>query len=282
MSVILATAIYFAIEPDCLCRRRGASGADAGTSRAARGVVLEMGGTMQGWLLGQLIDMIVVGLLVGIGPDVLHAPLALVLGVMAGLFTFIPYFGTIASAMPGLLMGLTVSVNETLWILGLFLVAHGVEGYLVSPFVQRRTVHLPPALTVLAMVVLTAVFGYLGVLIATPMVGSVMMTSGVTRGDLCARTCWADRNRASETRSRSAPRAGWGPVIPRRTMPPRREPHQARSAGLNFSTVGRPWLHVAARGVASIWRSSASISAWLQPPPGADRAMAGEAGDGRL
>ncbi len=176
--VILATAVYFAIAPNMYID---------GTIRLvpiwyrarARQIIYEMGTTLQGWLLGQLIDMVIVGLLVGGGLAVLGVPLAMVLGVIAGLFTFVPYFGTIASMVPALLVGLTQGLRQTLWIFLLFLVAHGIEGYLVSPFVQRRTVRLPPALTVLAMVVLTAVFGSTGVLIATPMVAVLMV--GVTR-----------------------------------------------------------------------------------------------------
>jgi predicted PurR-regulated permease PerM len=176
--VIAATAVYFAIAPE-LYIEGVVHLVPRWYQERARSILLEMGAAMQGWLLGQLIDMIVVGVLVGGGLALLGTPLALVLGVIAGLFTFVPYFGTIASAVPALLVGLTGGLRATLWILLLFLLAHGVEGYLVSPFVQRRTVHLPPALTVLAMVMLTAVFGISGVLIATPLVAVLIV--GITR-----------------------------------------------------------------------------------------------------
>jgi len=176
--VVVVTAVYLAASPAMYI-----TGAVHLTPRwyheRARGILLEMGTAMQGWLLGQLIDMVVVGVIVGAGLTMLNAPLALVLGVIAGLFTFVPYFGTIISAIPALLIGFTVSMNEVLWILGLFVVAHVIEGYVIAPFVQRRTVHLPPALTVLGIVVLTAFFGILGVLIATPMIAVLLV--GVTR-----------------------------------------------------------------------------------------------------
>jgi predicted PurR-regulated permease PerM len=176
--VILATAVYFAIAPETYIE-----GMVHLTPRwyqaRARDIILEMGETMQGWLLGQLVDMIVVGVLAGIGLWLLHAPLALALAILAGFFTFVPYFGTIVAGILGAVVGLTVSLHETVFIVGLFLVCHGIEGYLVSPFVQRRTVHLPPALTLLSMVVLTAFFGVTGVLIATPLVAVLMV--GITR-----------------------------------------------------------------------------------------------------
>ena len=176
--MIVATAVYFAIAPAVYVGGM-VHLVPIWYQPRARGIILEMGGTMQGWLLGQLIDMIVVGVLAGLGLYLLQAPLALALGVLAGLFTFIPYFGTIIAGVLGAVVGLAVSLDETLWIVGLFLVCHGIEGYLVSPFVQRRTVHLPPALTLLSMVVLTAFFGLLGVLVATPLIAVLMV--GVTR-----------------------------------------------------------------------------------------------------
>jgi predicted PurR-regulated permease PerM len=176
--VIVAVAFYFAIDPSLYLdgivyllpvwyRERG------------RMILLEAGAAVQGWLLGQLIDMLVVGFLVGGGLALLGVPLALVLGVIAGLFTFVPYFGTIISAVPALMVGLTGGPRQMLWVLALFVVAHGIEGYVVAPLVQRRTVHLPPALTLIAMVVLTAVIGISGVLIATPLVAVLLV--GVTR-----------------------------------------------------------------------------------------------------
>lgn len=172
--VVTATAVYLAIDPEIYVegvvhllpiwyRQKG------------RSVLIEMGAAMQDWLLGQFVNMIAIGLLVGGGLALLGVPLALVLGVVAGLFTFVPYLGTIISAIPALLVAFTAGLRETLWVIGLFLVAHGVEGYLIAPLVQRRTVRLPPALTVTAMIVLTAIFGMTGVLIATPLVAVVMI-----------------------------------------------------------------------------------------------------------
>jgi predicted PurR-regulated permease PerM len=210
--VIAATAVYFAIAPEMYID--GAVRLVPLWYRArAREIILEMGASLQSWLVGQLIDMVVVGVLVGGGLALLGVPLAMVLGVIAGLFTFVPYFGTIASMVPAVLVGLTQGLRQTLWIVLLFVVAHGVEGYVVSPFVQRHTVHLPPALTVLAMVVLTAVFGSSGVLIATPLVAVLMV--GVTR--VYVEDILGDRGAARATTTRT----GWYWFTPRgETGPP--------------------------------------------------------------
>lgn len=173
--VLMVTALYFAISPMLYVN---------GVVRLfplryrphALHVMLDIGSTLRWWSLGQLIDMAVVGVITGVGLSLLGIPLALALGVLAGLFTFVPYFGTIASAIPAIAVALTQGWQAALWVLVIFLVAHGIEGYIVSPLVQRRTVELPPALTILSMTVLEAVFGPLGVILGTP-VAAVLLVS---------------------------------------------------------------------------------------------------------
>jgi predicted PurR-regulated permease PerM len=141
----------------------------------AREVLNEIGCTLQWWLLGQAIDMAVVGVLTGIGLFLLGVPLALALAVLAGLFTFVPYFGPIVSAIPAIIVAATISWSKVLWVIVIYLICHGIEGYVVAPFVQRRTVELPPAVTILSMAVMAALFGALGLMVATPMVAAILV-----------------------------------------------------------------------------------------------------------
>ncbi|MBV9777658.1 MAG: AI-2E family transporter [Acetobacteraceae bacterium] len=176
--VIVATGVYLALAPDTYINGV-AHLTPVWYQDRTRAILVEMGHAMQGWMLGQLIDMVIVGIIVGVGLSLIGIPLSLALGVVAGIFTFIPYFGTIISAVPALVVGLTVSVHDFILGIVVFVLAHIVEGYIVSPFVQRRTVHLPPALTLLSMVVLVAIFKIMGVLIATPLMACIMV--GVAR-----------------------------------------------------------------------------------------------------
>jgi predicted PurR-regulated permease PerM len=176
--VIVATGVYLAISPDIYVN--GVSHlTPVWYQDRTREILRQMGEAMQGWMLGQLIDMVIVGVIVGVGLGLSGTPLSYVLGIIAGVLTFIPYFGTIISAVPALIVALTVGLEQVIIVIGVFLVAHAVEGYLVSPFVQRRTVHLPPALTLVSFVVMVAIFNIFGVLIATPLMACIMV--GVTR-----------------------------------------------------------------------------------------------------
>lgn len=176
--VILAMGAYMAIDPDIYVN--GVSHfTPVWYQKRARKIMREMGQAVRGWMLGQLVDMIVVGVIVAIGLWMVGSPLAAILAILAGILTFVPYFGTIISAIPAIIVGLSVSLTEAIWIIGVFIVAHIVEGYVIAPFVQKRTVRLPPALTLVSFVIMVALFGIFAVLIATPLMACLMV--GVAR-----------------------------------------------------------------------------------------------------
>ncbi|MBV8092002.1 MAG: AI-2E family transporter [Acetobacteraceae bacterium] len=172
--VVLVASVYFAIAPGWY--RDGIVLLFPKPYRLrARAVMDDIGQSLKWWMLGQWVDMVVVGILAGVGLWLLGIPLAFVLAVIAALLTFVPYFGPIVSAIPAIIVALTVSLQTVLWVVVIYLICHTVEGYLVAPFVQRRTVELPPALTVLSMAILGAIFGVFGIIVATPLMASLLV-----------------------------------------------------------------------------------------------------------
>jgi predicted PurR-regulated permease PerM len=172
--VLVVTALYFAISPALYV---------GGVVRLfplryrprAHAVLSDIGRTLQLWSLGQLIDMAVVGVLTGIGLTLLGVPLALALAVLAGLFTFVPYFGAIAAAVPAILVALTVSWQTALWVAVIFTACHCIEGYLVAPLVLQNTAELPPAVTILSMTILGTLFGPLGLILGAPVAAAALV-----------------------------------------------------------------------------------------------------------
>ena len=128
-----------------------------------------LGTTLRAWLLGQLISMFLVGFVVTTGLLLIGIPLALLLGILAGLFEFIPIVGPVAAFIPAALIALSQGSQALLWVVLLYLFLQQLEGNVIMPMVQRRAVHLPPALTITALFVGEASFGLLGMLVATPL-----------------------------------------------------------------------------------------------------------------
>jgi predicted PurR-regulated permease PerM len=134
-----------------------------------REVINELGATLGQWLFGKSISMLIVGVVTGVGLALLGVPLALVLGVIAGLLDFIPYLGPIMAGVPAVLLAMAESPTLAFYVVLLFLAVQVLEGYLLLPFIERKTVSLPPALTILMQVLMGAVFGLAGVALATPL-----------------------------------------------------------------------------------------------------------------
>jgi predicted PurR-regulated permease PerM len=124
---------------------------------------------LQLWLKGQLIAMVVVGLMTGIGLWWLGVPSAFVLGLLAGLLEFIPFIGPILSMIPAVLLALAVSPDMAFYVLLLYLAVQQFEGNVLTPVVQQYAVDLPGVILLFSLIAFGLIFGTLGVILAAPL-----------------------------------------------------------------------------------------------------------------
>lgn len=129
----------------------------------------EMGAALRGFLIGQLITMVIIGVSVTIVLWAFGIPLAIVIGLLVGLLGFIPYLGPFLGAVPVMLITLPEGPMKMLYVMLAYTGVQLVEGYVAVPLVQQRTVYLPPALTIVMQILLGAVLGLLGFVLATPL-----------------------------------------------------------------------------------------------------------------
>lgn len=120
------------------------------------------------WLHGQLLLSAVVGILVYIGLVILGVEFALPLAIIAGLLEVVPVIGPIISAIPAILVGLTVSPLFAALIGGLYLVVQQIENQIIVPQVMKRAVGLNPLLVILAVSIGGRLLGIAGALLAVP------------------------------------------------------------------------------------------------------------------
>jgi predicted PurR-regulated permease PerM len=121
------------------------------------------------WLLGQVFLMVTIGIATGIGLALIGVHFAMALGVIAGILEIIPYLGPWLSAVPACLIALMLSPYHLIFVGCLYLGIHILEGYVLLPLVQRKAVLLPPALTLVAQVLLGELLGLLGLFVAAPL-----------------------------------------------------------------------------------------------------------------
>jgi predicted PurR-regulated permease PerM len=129
-----------------------------------------MGFTLRRLMFGRLIGMLVEGVGTWILLWIGGVPMALLLGILTGLLAFIPNIGAIVSGVLIVLAGFSASSSAGLWAIGVYLIVQTVDGYLIVPYVARKTVDLAPALVLSAQLLFGALFGILGLALADPIV----------------------------------------------------------------------------------------------------------------
>lgn len=171
--IAIVVGVYTAADPQLY--RKGLERLVPPRHRARVRLTLdETGRTLRRWLLGTLINMLLVALLTGLGLWIIGVPAAFALAAIAAFFEFIPIFGPIIAAVPAVVLAFTVSPATALWVLVLYTLIQQVESYVFTPLVMRGAVRLPPALTVLVQALMLVVFGFLGLLLAVPILAALM------------------------------------------------------------------------------------------------------------
>lgn len=170
----LLLAVFIAGEPGLY--RTGAVRLLPLRHRAAVGQALDACGTaLRGWLKGQGLSMLFVGVATGAGLWLLDVPLALLLGVLAGILDFVPFIGPIVSGLIAVLLAFAQGPQTALYVALLALAIQQVEGNIMIPLLQKWAVRLPPALALVGVVIAASLFGWPGILLATPLMVIAMV-----------------------------------------------------------------------------------------------------------
>ncbi|MGH7482822.1 MAG: AI-2E family transporter [Longimicrobiales bacterium] len=172
--IVIFAGVYLAIRPGAYI-----VGAERLLPPRFRGRVAhalgESGRNLRRWMIGVAVSMTLIGALSTLGLWLLDVPAPLALGLLAGLLQFIPTYGPLISAVPAIAMGLLVSPATALYVLLLYAGIQLVETNLITPKVMQETAELPPALTILFQTLMGILFGFLGLLLAVPILAAVMV-----------------------------------------------------------------------------------------------------------
>ena len=172
--VMLITALYIAINPSPLV-----NGVVRLFPPPRRQWALEVMGRIRGawvgWLRGLIVAMLIIGILVYVGLRIVGLEFPIFFAVLSALFEVVPYFGALVSGAPAVLLGLTHSPGKALAVLAVVIVAHQVDGNIVSPLVMARAVRLHPAVVAIGVVVVERLFGFVGLIIAVPLIAAFII-----------------------------------------------------------------------------------------------------------
>jgi len=172
--MVIFLALYIAVDPEVY--RRGILMLIPTLHRERIGGVLtSLGAVLRIWLGTQLIAMVVIGVITTLLLALLGVRGALPLGVIAGVFEFIPNLGPILAAAPAILMGFVESPQQAGMVVALYWGIQFLENNLLIPYLMSSQLDLPPALTLITQIVMAFVFGFLGLFVAIPLLAVVVV-----------------------------------------------------------------------------------------------------------
>lgn len=172
--LVLFVTIYVAVDPGLY--QRGALRLLPPRNRERAGVVLgAIGGTLRKWLVTQLIAMIAIGVVTTGVLLALDVRAAIPLGILAGLLEFVPTLGPILSALPAIAMGFVDSPEKALFVTLAYVAIQFLENHILIPVLMKEGIDLAPALTIVVQAVMAIVFGFLGLLVAVPLLAMVVV-----------------------------------------------------------------------------------------------------------
>jgi predicted PurR-regulated permease PerM len=172
--LIVFLSIYLAADPELY--RRGVLALLPARRRAQGSEVMDrVAMVLRKWLVTQLIAMAVIGTVTTVALLILRVKAAFALGLLAGLFEFIPTVGPLFSAVPAIGMGFLDSPEKALLVGGVYVAIQFLENHILIPLLMKGGMDLPPALTVITQALLALVFGFLGLMVAVPLLATVLV-----------------------------------------------------------------------------------------------------------
>jgi len=172
--VILMLAGYFASTPQYYSNGIAALFPIPRRERI-REILTTIYNTLFFWLMGKAASMIFIGLLTWGLLALLGVPLAGVLGLLAGLLSFIPNFGPIIAAIPAVLIAFVKDPWLAVWTILVYVFVQFVESWVVTPTIEKHTVELEPGMTMVFQLVMAVLVGTVGLIVATPLLAVIVV-----------------------------------------------------------------------------------------------------------
>jgi len=132
-----------------------------------------VGFTLRRLLFGRLVGMIFEGVFTWAMLSIGGVPMAALLGLVTGVLAFIPNIGAITSGVLMVAVGFSAGPHQGVYAIFVYFFVQNIDGYLVVPYIARRTVDLPPALVLAMQLLMGALLGILGVLFADPILATL-------------------------------------------------------------------------------------------------------------
>lgn len=172
--IVFMTAIYFAFNPNHY-KEGLLKIVPKKYEKRTRETLAAVHYALRKFLLGISGSMTINGTLTFLGLWFLGVPFAIPLGIIAGLLSFVPNIGPLIAGFPAVVIALAQSPTQAVYVMILYLAVQNLDGFVITPLIQQRAVSIPPVLIITAQLLLAVIFGFLGLLLAVPLVAAVFV-----------------------------------------------------------------------------------------------------------
>ncbi len=125
-----------------------------------------------GYMRGQLMIMLLVGLVTGVVMQLMGIPFALLLGILAGLLEVVPIIGPILSALPAVILALLINPWLALGVIVAYLLIQRIENF-IAPFVYGKFLNMPPLIIISVILVAGVTLGVFGVILSPAIAAAI-------------------------------------------------------------------------------------------------------------
>ncbi|WP_394653570.1 AI-2E family transporter [uncultured Sphingomonas sp.] len=165
--MILVVGLFVAIEPRTY--ERGLQWLVPQEHREEFSLTIRrMSYTLRRLLFGRILGMVAEGVLTWVALMAGGVPMAMILGILTGLLAFIPNIGAFISGALMIAVGFSAGVDTGIWAIATYVIVQVFDGYVLLPIVAKKTVDMPPALTLGTQILASALLGILGLALADP------------------------------------------------------------------------------------------------------------------
>ena len=141
----------------------------------ARHIMDRISLSLKGWLKGMLLSIIMITVMLTIGLSIIGLPVALILALITGILELVPNIGSFVAMIPGVLLALTISTNKAIVTAIFYIVSQTIVANIVTPLIQKKIINLPPALTLISQLIMAAISGALGIILAVPLLAIIII-----------------------------------------------------------------------------------------------------------
>lgn len=131
-------------------------------------LLTKMNDTLSSYISGQVIECLFVGVFTSIGYLIIHQPMALVLGIVAGLCNIIPYIGPYIGIAPALFVSLTMAPTKLIPVIIVVLIVQQIDGNIVYPNIIGRSLKIHPLTIILLLLAAGHIAGIGGMILCIP------------------------------------------------------------------------------------------------------------------